>query len=262
MNITVNTITPNSYNNKYKSNMSFGSVPYDVPTKSGLLRPLSRAYDKFTTGISNKYTDWIYTSKAAKKLANFEFKRIDPVNTMQILGSTVISGMYILRTMQNDNLEDDKKPILALNQFLTFAVSTVLGLVIDSGLDKWWEKRTVKYLEKKTGMNNIAENIEKDYNAKLKQEADRIGKTVDELSRKDKKGIKRQSALSYLEKHEDLYDRTLRKKVMGMGVLKKLVIFSTIYRYISPVAVTPIANNIGEKALARKRAKAAAKEQD
>lgn len=257
MNITINPISQNYTNNR----PSFGSVPYDIPSKSGLLKPFGRAYDKFTTGISDKYTDWVYTSKTAKKLANIKFDKIDPVNVMQILGSTVISGMYILKTMQNKNLEDDKKPILALNQFLTFAVSTILGLTIDKGLDKWWEKRTIKYLEKRTGLNNIAENIENDYQAKLQKKADELGKAVDKLTKKDKKHINRQSALGYLEKHEELYDRTLRKKVMGMGVLKKLVIFSTIYRYISPVLVTPLANKLGESMLAHKRAKAAEKEQ-
>ena len=32
----------------------------------------------------------------------------------------------------------------------------------------------------------------------------------------------------------------LAKQIKGMGVLKKLFIFGTIYRFISPVAVTPL----------------------
>ena len=32
-----------------------------------------------------------------------------------------------------------------------------------------------------------------------------------------------------------------------MGVLKKLAVFGTVYRFIGPVAVTPFANMIGNK---------------
>ena len=32
-----------------------------------------------------------------------------------------------------------------------------------------------------------------------------------------------------------------------MGVLKKLVVFGTVYRFLAPVAVTPFATMIGNK---------------
>ena len=40
-----------------------------------------------------------------------------------------------------------------------------------------------------------------------------------------------------------------------MGVLKKLAVFGTVYRFLGPVAVTPVANWIGNKLAANQKAK-------
>ena len=40
-----------------------------------------------------------------------------------------------------------------------------------------------------------------------------------------------------------------------MDIAKKLLIFTLIYRYLVPVAVTPIANTLGDKYLAYKKEK-------
>src|SRR5574344_2925245 len=46
---------------------------------------------------------------------------------------------------------------------------------------------------------------------------------------------------------DNLPNTGLEKRLRGMGVLKKLIVFGTIYRFISPVLVTPIANVVGDK---------------
>ena len=261
--IQVNNFNQNySYKNKnqHRQAPAFGANPAELlPKESKLLSPLKLGYQKLTSWLSENYTDKIYTSKFAKKLAD-TFKKhenFDAVNLMQILGSTVISGMYILKTLQNKSLEDDKKPILALNQFLTFAVSTILGLTIDSGLNKWWENKTVKYLEKRTGDFNIGKNIQDEYNAKKAELEKKFGKKYEQFTKQEKKDakLKKTSALKYLENNANIYNRDLRNRVMGMGVFKKLVIFGMIYRYLSPVLVTPVANKFGEKMLEKKREK-------
>ena len=49
----------------------------------------------------------------------------------------------------------------------------------------------------------------------------------------------------------------LNKRLTGMDIAKKLFIFATVYRYLAPVIVTPIANRLGEKYLNYKKAKEA-----
>ena len=39
----------------------------------------------------------------------------------------------------------------------------------------------------------------------------------------------------------------LEKQAKGIDIAKKLIIFDTMYRFIAPVLVTPLANHIGNK---------------
>ncbi len=54
------------------------------------------------------------------------------------------------------------------------------------------------------------------------------------------------------------FTENLDAKVAGMDIFKRAMIFGLIYRYITPVIVTPIANKIGDKIIANKKAKEAA----
>ena len=49
----------------------------------------------------------------------------------------------------------------------------------------------------------------------------------------------------------------LNTRLKGMDVAKKLFIFATVYRYIAPILVTPLANRIGDRYLQYKKAKEA-----
>lgn len=44
-------------------------------------------------------------------------------------------------------------------------------------------------------------------------------------------------------------------KIKGMGMLRSMIVFALVYRYIVPVAVTKPANILCEKYLAHKKAK-------
>ena len=59
------------------------------------------------------------------------------------------------------------------------------------------------------------------------------------------------TALQYIE--ENLSNASLESKIRGMGVLKKLIVFGTVYRFLSPVLVTPIATKIGNMIAAKKQ---------
>ena len=260
MNITLQT---NNFNSQYRYNRnikqaniqntnlqpSFTAGLSDIPQKSKLLNPISRLFDRFTTWLSKNYTDKLYSSWFAEKLAPKAEKLDSVVDIMAILGSIVISGMYMTQTLRNKQLDEDRRRTLAINQGLTFAVSTVGSILIDKSLDNWWEKKTANYAKRRTGID-IGAKI-KDYNDKaIKEAEEKLGKAWKDFTKKEIKGVKLTNTLKYVE--DNLENASLEAKLRGMGVLKKLIIFGTVYRFISPVAVTPLANAIGNKLTEKK----------
>lgn len=265
MNITLNTNQINSQYNNYNTNnnkpqkryagISYNTQPsfkgIDVPTNSKVLAPFHRLMDSITSWISRNYTDKLYTSKLAGYLAKKTDKLGSVVDHMQVMGSIIISGMYMTETLRNKQLDEDRRRTLAINQGLTFAVSTIGSYVIDDMLDSKWEKLTTKYAAKELGDDKLAEKI-----AKYNQEAEAI------FNAEQMKGIKAKNAkfkpitvLKYVE--DNIPNTSLEKRLRGMNVLKKLVVFGTVYRFLAPVLVTPIANSLGERYIKKKQEKAA-----
>ncbi len=83
---------------------------------------------------------------------------------MQVAGSVIISGMYMTQTLRNNQLDEDRKKTLAINQGLTFLMSTVGSYLIDDALDgiALWEKNvSLKYAKKYLGEDgkDLAKNF-------------------------------------------------------------------------------------------------------
>lgn len=259
MNITFN---PNNINSQYqfknnsnniKNNTrqytglsykqpSFGSVT-DIPAKSGLLNPFKRGMDKFTTWLSDNYFLKLYSSGTAKFLANKTKNLNGLVDHMQVVGSIIISGMYMLQTLRNDQLDEDRKKTLAINQGLTFGTATLGGYVIDSKLDNIWEKLTVKYAQKRSGDPEFATKLKTLNDNIIKNAEEKTGKIWKDIPKKQRPKLT--TALQYIE--DNMPNEALESKIRGLGVLKKLVVFGTVYRFLSPVLVTPLATWISNK---------------
>lgn len=268
MNITLNTNNlasqyqyKNNARNNYKkytgisyNQPSFGSIS-DIPAKSGLLNPFKRGMDKFTTWLSDNYFLKLYTSAPAKFLAKQTKNLNGLVDHMQVMGSVIISGMYMTQTLRNQQLDEDRKKTLALNQGLTFAVATLGGYTIDSGLDSAWEKFTVKYAQKQTGDTEFANKIKTINDGIIKNAEEKFGKPWKKIPKKQRPKLT--TALQYIE--DNLSNTGLESKIRGMGVLKKLVVFGTVYRFLSPVLVTPLATWISNKTAEAKQKPADAK---
>lgn len=266
MNVTLQT---NNFNPKYgyannqikngnpkhflSAQPSFTSVA-DLPRKSGFLKPLTDLFDKFVTVIQKNYTDKLYTSWAAKKLASMSDKLDSVVDKMAILGSIIISGMYMTQTLRNKQLDEDRKRTLAINQGLTFGLATLGSVLVDQSLDEWWEKQTVKYAQSRTGDHELGNKIKELNDKAIKEAESKLGKVWDEFTKKERKGVKLTNTLKYVEEYMD--NEPLEIKLKGMGVLKKLVIFGTVYRFLSPVLITPFANMLGNKLAQRSNDKA------
>ena len=240
MNVTLNTVNFNNYKNTQKANPSFEG---SVPPQSAFLNPFKRGYLKMLKGIGKHYTAPLYQSKLAQYLVKHADKLEGPAGHMQTVGSFIVTGMYMEQTMTNKRLDKDKKKTLAVNQFLTLFASTLGAYLVDGKLNNIWENLTRKYM---------AKNLGKDVKT--------LNKEIDEWNIGEKKkfdykveiGDIAKDAVFKPGKVEDYIDKTMKnseltKYVKGMGILKKMLIFGTIYRFISPVAVTPIANWIGNK---------------
>lgn len=118
-----------------------------------------------------------------------------------VLGSTILSGFYVLKTINNKNMDEDKRKTLAINQGLVYVASTVMAYTFDG----WARKKTDTYIK-------AFEKVNKDMNPKK-----------------------------------------LKGMVTGMKNARSIITIDIVYRFVAPVAITPIANLIGNK-LAENRA--------
>ena len=239
MNVTLNTskLTYNTQNRNNKYNPSFNGA---VPRKSVFLKPVDKAMDKLTDFIADNYTAPIaYSNRITNWLAKRE--KLDKiVGHMQTAGSFIISGMYMIQTLRNDNLEEKRKKTLAVNQGLTLLFSTLGAYFLDSKLANFWNKNvSMKYAAK--NINITTEQLEKD----LKAHQDKIKNLYKEKHPEDAELLKfkKPNLLHYVDK--GLKNETLTGKLKGLDALKSLIVFGTVYRFIGPVAVTPFANMIG-----------------
>ena len=113
--------------------------------------------------------------------------------------------------------------------------------MIDSSLDSWWEKVTQKYAAKQIGDNKLPDKIAK-LNENIIHDAEvKFQKAWKNLGKRQRPKLV--DTLSYIEDH--VPNTGIESKIRGMGVLKKLLVFGTVYRFLSPVAVTPLASMIG-----------------
>lgn len=239
MNITLQTNNFENQAYKYNTTPAFKGV---VPTRSKYFEPWNKFKDVSTDFIAKHYTKRLYESPIAKFLAKHTEKLRSVVDHMQVMGSIIISGMYMSQTLRNKNLDEKKRKTLAINQGLTFLVSTALSYLIDKRLDNKWEKFTRKYAAESLGIDiqTLNKNID-EWNVNNKKKFD-LKVLTGEIGKDEK--FRPGLVADYAEK---TLDRSLTKELKGMGVLKKLLVFGTIYRFLSPVAVTPIANWIGNK---------------
>lgn len=210
-----------------------------LTTKSKFFAPFEEAWDGMTDWLAKNFVARAMNSTAVAKFAEkFKDSKII-VNHITTLGAATGTGMYMYKTLNlpEDKMDSDRKKVLTLNHALTFCASTAGAYLLDGALVGWWKGVTNKYAELYTGNKNIMNDIKK----------------INEGLKTNKK-----NTIDLIDYAGDyLQDAKLVNRLKGMDIAKKLLIFSMIYRYIVPVAVTPIANKLGDKMLEHKKAKEA-----
>ena len=137
---------------------------------------------------------------------------------MATFGALLTSATYVGRTINNKNLEQDKRRTLAINQTLCFIVPTIAAYTVDRIINGWVKKNEYRF----SGQEQKRAAVEA-----FKGEAGKSEQII----------------------------KNLGKKVKGVRVLASLAVFTIIYRYATPVIITPIANWIGDKYNAKLKAK-------
>lgn len=233
--------------------------------KSQFFNYFNNKYEQLTDFIADKFTSRIVESDALSKLAN---KLKDSENLYQhclTIGSVITSGLYMQRTLTNDKLDKDRKNTLAVNQGLTFAVSTIGAYALDKYVKGWWDNVTARFAGHLVGDPKFYDDYLKQKKAIQKENKELIQNAKAQRTKPELKALPKVTKL--VEKNNyyktllktSKYDaKVLMTKVKGMSPLRAMIVFGFVYRYFVPVVVTKPANFLCEKYLANKKAKAQA----
>lgn len=281
MNITINSNTyannrlynQKQNNNSYKPNFkaNAASTVSDAAeqilekaskSESSLFKPITDAYEKMTDSIADKFTSKFVDSKPLDWLAD---KLKNSNNLFQhclTIGSVITSGLYMQRTLTNKELDKDRKNTLAVNQGLTFAVSTVGAYALDKYVKGWWDNVTARFAGHLLGDNKFYSDYLANKAAVIKENkellaASKASNIKPELKEMPSviKSIENNSFYKSLLSNAGDDAKTLMTKVKGMSPLRTMIVFGFVYRYFVPVVVTKPANILCEKYLAHKKAK-------
>ena len=136
------------------------------------------------------------------------------IEHMATLGSLLTSSVYMTRTLQNKDLEPDKRRTLAINQGLCFIVPTLCAYFVNHklrGVNKKLEYRYAGLQEQRKALDSTL--------------------TPEKIAEMNAK---------------------FGKRLKAFKDLTSLFTFTFIYRYGTPVLMTPAANWMGEKINAKK----------
>lgn len=177
-------ISSNNYNLKNKSTNRFPSnvqVKNNISfcgasMKSKIFEPTRKAYNGFMEPVESKVAQWfvkLLETKTVEKLVkktnsikpsvdkNGNTKKFTDKLTSHliVLGSTILSGFYILKTLNNKHMDEDKRKTLAINQGLVYIASTIMAYTFDD----WARKKTNPYIDafKKANASVNPERLEK-----------------------------------------------------------------------------------------------------
>lgn len=180
--------------------------------KGGILDSIANFFAKY-------YGKPLLENKTVAKIVRILTEKTSKLTDhMATIGSLIVSSVYVKRTLDNKDMEPERKKTLAINQALCFVIPTIAAYTVNSALQK-----SVK-------------NIDHSYKGNANHGLLKAKKAGD------------QAAISKFEE-------MVSKNAKGVRVLASLATFTMIYRYLTPVLITPIANKIGDKVNEKQKAK-------
>lgn len=140
----------NTLNTKNQAQKSFSRQQTPVTFKGAA--PEAKSLTQKAISKMAGYLIKILDSKAAEKLvisAKAHPKIVDKLTShLIVLGSTTLSGFYVLKTLNNKQMEESKRKTLAINQGLVWGVSTVMAYTFDGWARKQFTEKIINKFEK------------------------------------------------------------------------------------------------------------------
>ena len=275
MNLTISPLNKNQFSN-IQNRQTFtanktktaidgigNAVEQAVTQDSSFFKPVTDAYDSFTTGVAKHVTSRLLEFEPLHKLADYFKDSKKLTQHSMTLGSIITSGLYMQRTYTNKNLDEDRRNTLVVNQGLTLILSTAGAYMLDKYLNGWWNNVTARYagvrLNDKDFLNNYKKHVKEvaEANKPLK-EALKRGEKVELKSAKSVMDfVKANENFKNLDATDKTAAKLLKTKIKGMSPLKGILVFGFVYRFFVPVVVTKPANKLCDKYLQKKHEKEA-----
>lgn len=203
-----NNINTTSIYNK-SNNIAFCAAPF-VKQESKFfkavkdaLKPVKKLYNKGIDRIAGGLSRLLETNTVFGIIKSTEHKKL-LMNHLMTFGSIILSGFYVMRTLENKDLDEKKKKTLAINQSLVFALSTITCYTVE----RWISSKVNTFANRLEAVN-----------------------------------------MKHFANPEDLL-----KLKKGVKPGSKIAVFDTIFRFLAPVFLTPLANHIGNKLNEKKEA--------
>lgn len=214
----INLLNQNIYN--YKNTQRQSQVSFEGITNNKLYNAIvDKTAESCAKLVSTKPVEKIFKETKSDKLFAH----------LIVAGSTLLSGFYIAKTLTNKEMDEKRRKTLAINQGLVYTVSTIMAYTFD-GWIKQKEKASFKKFKAlhSSQDSKLLHGLQKLYPQQLK--------TLDEKS------------------VTKFFDEMMPKWEKGFGIARTTMVLGTVYRFIAPVIVTPIANAISNKLHNKKQA--------
>lgn len=195
-------VKPEINNKPQPTETKSAQVSFKGKKESALGRWISKFYGKY---YGKKVMNSEKIQNVSEKLAKIPGEMTEHMAT---LGSILTSATYMYKTLNNKDLDSDKRKTLAVNQGLCCVIPTIGAYTVSKLLSKFRKNAEYKYCG-------------------LKEQQIALG----QISKEEAKELK----------------KTFGDKLHGFNALTQLITFTLIYRYVTPVVITPIANWIGRK---------------
>lgn len=197
----------------------------------------ARAYNKVTDGLAfllGKFANTNFVKKSVEfingnsksKVLSVIGKKLDIKNKWfqhAIAAEAIyLTGFYMYNTKKSKSIPEHQKRPMMVNQALVSTLCTTLGYVVDNKISKAFNG--MKNLFLLTNAKPIAEKMS--------------GKVVE--------AVKMAKDTGAVEAAYKMPLKRLNGIASGISKLKSVLVFGFIYRYFSPVFVTPIANKVSE----------------
>ena len=194
------------------------------PNFSGKINPkdfFNKKIPKMIEPIIEKLADNKLIIKISETLASADPEKSTVIRNIFTTGQAFLgTAVYVASTMTNKKIEEENKKTLAVNQFLVWGISAAATFYLDSKINKFFDKIAAEY--EKYNKEHLTENLEAIAKEKLKKIV--VG-AVD----------KEKVMLDQLEKFN------FRKGNIARNA-PTMIAFAFIYRYLTPILATPLAD--------------------